>query len=87
MDRMSQLRMDCEARVPRYWPKSCRGGNAPGGMRPNRYGITIVITIPDISGPKHQTNRMTQKLDKSTKRSGRIREIRFDHVYSDIPVS
>ncbi|GFW56703.1 hypothetical protein TNCV_4067831 [Trichonephila clavipes] len=29
-DRISQVRMDCEARVSRYWPKSCRGGrNAP----------------------------------------------------------
>ncbi|GFX43630.1 hypothetical protein TNCV_510791 [Trichonephila clavipes] len=26
---MSQALMDCEARVPRYWPKSCRGGFVP----------------------------------------------------------
>ncbi|GFW25252.1 uncharacterized protein TNCV_5088181 [Trichonephila clavipes] len=25
-DRMSQVRMDCQPRVPRYWPKSGRGG-------------------------------------------------------------
>ncbi|GFY30592.1 uncharacterized protein TNCV_3117541 [Trichonephila clavipes] len=32
---MSQVRMDCEARVSRYWPKRCRGdGNAPGGCVP-----------------------------------------------------
>ncbi|GFV25265.1 uncharacterized protein TNCV_3726371 [Trichonephila clavipes] len=31
---MSQVRMDCEARVPRYWPKSCRerGGCVPTDM-------------------------------------------------------
>ncbi|GFT06048.1 hypothetical protein TNCV_1594801 [Trichonephila clavipes] len=27
---MSQVRMDYEARVPRYWPKSCRGGMHQG---------------------------------------------------------
>ncbi|GFX97538.1 retinoic acid receptor RXR-alpha-A [Trichonephila clavipes] len=33
------------------------------------------------------TNRTTQKLAKGTKISGMIREIRFDHLYSDIPIS
>ncbi|GFX06345.1 hypothetical protein TNCV_505641 [Trichonephila clavipes] len=33
---MSQVPMDCEARVPRYWPKSCRGGCAPTDMVYNK---------------------------------------------------
>ncbi|GFX60359.1 hypothetical protein TNCV_4741151 [Trichonephila clavipes] len=36
IDRMSWVRMDCEARVSRYWPKSCRGGGMHRGMRPSR---------------------------------------------------
>ncbi|PRD18410.1 UNVERIFIED_CONTAM: hypothetical protein NCL1_60670 [Trichonephila clavipes] len=31
-DRMSQVRMEREARVPRYWPKSCRGRMRPTDM-------------------------------------------------------
>ncbi|GFW19657.1 uncharacterized protein TNCV_1605481 [Trichonephila clavipes] len=38
-DRMSQIRMDREARVPRYWPKGCRGRECTGRMRPNIYGL------------------------------------------------
>ncbi|GFT97894.1 hypothetical protein TNCV_2167921 [Trichonephila clavipes] len=30
--------MECQARVPRYWPKRCRGGNAP---RSNRLRIEL----------------------------------------------
>ncbi|GFY21538.1 hypothetical protein TNCV_1166861 [Trichonephila clavipes] len=32
------------------------------------------------------TNRMTQKLAEGTEISGMIRGIRFDHLYSDIPI-
>ncbi|GFX62926.1 hypothetical protein TNCV_1100191 [Trichonephila clavipes] len=56
---MNQERMDYVARVPRYWPKTV-DGELHRGMRPNRYGITIVITIPQISGPS------TKKVGKLT---------------------
>ncbi|GFT89941.1 hypothetical protein TNCV_1666541 [Trichonephila clavipes] len=51
-DRMRQVRMDCESRVPRYWPKSCRGGrNAPRGCVPADPNHNKLLQSPRYQSP------------------------------------
>ncbi|GFW58215.1 hypothetical protein TNCV_2633891 [Trichonephila clavipes] len=39
------------------------------------------------TNPIFSRNQMTQKLAEGTKKTRMIREIRFDHLYLDIPIS
>ncbi|GFU70564.1 transposable element Tcb2 transposase [Trichonephila clavipes] len=49
--------------------------------------ITVNKRIYVSMGPYLLTNRTTQKLAEGTKSPGMVSGIRFDHVYSDIPIS
>ncbi|GFV48069.1 hypothetical protein TNCV_2932301 [Trichonephila clavipes] len=58
--------------------------NKHGGM--NSRGADVQL-FQESMMPYLLTNRTAQKLAKDTKILGMIRGIRFDHLYSDIPMS